>query len=193
MAGSGPPQPALVRAAVPADAAAIARIHVLAWQWTYAGLVPPGGLKALSIEERAGQWRSGLEATRPERVVRVAERDGEVVGFSHGGPARDRDLGERAGEVYTLYVLREVLGTGVGGALFDAVTRALRDAGRDPLVLWVAQRNRLGRAFYERQGWRPDGHRTWESFVGRRRYEVRYRTVGSSGRAVESSAGLGPG
>ncbi len=49
-----------VRRAAPVDAAAIALVHVRAWQAAYRGLMPDDVLERLSVDERALRWRDIL-------------------------------------------------------------------------------------------------------------------------------------
>jgi len=59
--------------------------------------------------------------------------------------------------------------------------RDLRERRLDPLVLWVLTRNRRGRAFYERQGWKPDGVARELDFSGSAIEEIRYRAPFETG------------
>src|SRR4029079_18218949 len=96
----------IVRAAVPADVAAMAALHVRAWRATYAGLLPDEFLAELKVEEREARWRQSVtapEVAPAERVILVAERAGTVVGFVAAGHARgDDEFG--LGEVYAINV-----------------------------------------------------------------------------------------
>lgn len=84
-----------------------------------------------------------------DQFVLVAERGGEVVGFSGGGPAR----GEPGmGEVYAIYLLAEHQGLGIGRALMRESARRLHAAGLRGLLVWVLRENAPARAFYERLG-----------------------------------------
>jgi ribosomal protein S18 acetylase RimI-like enzyme len=142
------------RPATPADAAAIARVHVDAWRETYRGLVPAGYLAALSYAERERMWTEAL-GERGERrgVIYVAEAPtGRVVGFASGGRERGGDP-VHTGEVYALYVLAEHQGRGVGRALLARVFEALAAAGFPSALLWVLEAN-PSRGFYERLGGR---------------------------------------
>ena len=154
-----------LRAATPADAEAIARVHVQAWRETYAGLVPQAHLDALDPAERAALWR-GL-VPRPDRRVAVAERGGRVVGFACAGPGREAHPGH-PGEVMALYVLRAHHGEGLGRALLED---ALAWLGT-PAYLWVLRDNPT-RGFYERMGGRVIARRD-EEVGGALRPEVAY-------------------
>lgn len=61
-----------LRDANPADAAALARVHVRCWQHTYRGLVPAAALDHLDEAERADVWRWRLTSLPPPAVVLLA-------------------------------------------------------------------------------------------------------------------------
>ena len=71
-------------------------------------------------------------------------------------------------------------GSGVGGrrgpafALHGAVLARARADAREALTRWVLRTNARGRAFYERQGWRPDGVEHRKPFRDVLLDEVRY-------------------
>ena len=116
---------AVVRPARTTDAEQVAAVHVASWQWAYAGLLPAEELAGLSVADRADRWRAMLAGTGIGRTDRgatfVADLDGRVVGFVAVGPGRDDVGGPSVGELYALYLQREVAGSGTG---------ALRLAGR---------------------------------------------------------------
>ncbi len=160
-ADSANPAPSLsstVRRARPEDAAGIARVHVAAWRETYAGIVPQSFLDQLDVAKRVPIWERATRFEVPQ--VHVAVADGEVVGFADGGPTRSPELAFGA-EVYAIYLMRAQQGHGLGRALFDAVRRDQREAGRKGLMLWVLEQNRtLG--FYQRLGGVTVGRKTIE-------------------------------
>jgi ribosomal protein S18 acetylase RimI-like enzyme len=166
--------PMLVRAAVVADARAIATIHVDAWRVAYAHIFEPAVFEQprLSFEKRAEAWHAELTAPGRGRHVAVAEvaGGGEVVGFCASGPSRDEDPAG-VGEVYAVYIAPGQWGRGAGRALMDAAQRALRQDGFAEAVLWVLEDNVRARGFYERSGWVLDGAtKHYESIIA-----VRYR------------------
>jgi ribosomal protein S18 acetylase RimI-like enzyme len=146
------------------DALGVARVQVETWQATYAHVLPPERLQALSVEERAVQWR-----TNPPIV---AEVDGEVVGFVSVGASRDADAD---GELYAIYVLPKHWSTGAGRALMEAGEAALRGLRHHDVVLWVLEDNPRARRFYERAGWATDGAVRNIEIFGDQVPEVRYR------------------
>ncbi len=81
----------------------------------------------------------------------VAERAGaEIIGFGSCGPARGTGL-PFAGEVYTLYVLHDHQGEGIGKRLLGALFQRLLDQGMGSALIWVLARN-PARFFYEATG-----------------------------------------
>ncbi|QBR75018.1 GNAT family N-acetyltransferase [Microbacterium sediminis] len=146
---------ALIRPAVPDDAEAIGRIHVAVWQHAYAGLLPQQALDELDPVARGAWWRKGLITGAASAWVAV--RGGEIVGFAGAGPA----VGEpEITQLYTLYVLPEHHGTGVAGPLTAAAI------GDGPALLNVLDGNARAIRFYEKIGFRFDGHTSTERLFG---------------------------
>ncbi|MGZ6545063.1 MAG: N-acetyltransferase family protein [Actinomycetota bacterium] len=143
------------RRATSVDASAIAAVHVASWRWTYRDVLPAAFLEGLTIEDRASEWSVWLAAADEETWV--AERTDGIVGFCGFGPGRDDDAGEGTAEVRTIYLLPEVIGTGIGRELFARANNRLRDLGYVRATLWVLASNDRSRRFYERAGWWWDG------------------------------------
>ena len=161
----------LIRDAVPADAAAVGRVHVRSWQATYRGVVPDAVLDALDASERGRLWAHRLlQLSGSGARVLVAEVGGGVVGFVAVGGTGEVGVGE----VYSLYLDPEVIGTGVGRTLFIAAVDALRDLGLRRAVLWVGEANGRARRFYEAAGWFADGGCKVDGSFGAPIAEIRY-------------------
>jgi GNAT superfamily N-acetyltransferase len=154
----------MIRNGTPADAEAVAGVHVRTWQAAYADVFPAERLSELSVERRAGQWR--------DRPPLVAERDGVVVGFVSVGASRDDD---GCGELFAIYVDPDHWGTGVGRELVEAGEERLRELGHTEAILWVLDDNPRARRFYERAGWYHDGATRPIEIFGIEVPEVRYR------------------
>ena|SRR5687768_9148222 len=166
-----------VRPATVADAPAVGRLHVRAWQAAYRGHMPDDYLDGLRASERAAGWERVLGVERPGGAVLVAERDGEVVGFANVGPAQDP---EGAGELYAINVDPAHWGTGAGRALLEAAQAELARLGFDETVLWVLPANARARRFYEIAGWASDGTERTVDALGVTIPEVRYRRRSTS-------------
>lgn len=161
----------LVRRARVADADAIGRLHVRAWQAAYRGQMPDAYLDGLSAEDRAAGWASGLSRPRDRDPVLVAEEDGVVVGFAAVAASSDADS---VGELHAINVDPDHWGHGVGRALIDEATRELAQLGFGRAVLWVLPANSRARRFYEAAGWKSDGVERTADVLGVTAPETRY-------------------
>jgi GNAT superfamily N-acetyltransferase len=120
-----------------------------------------GALSDLALRSK-GHWghdAAFLERARPELtvhagqlerwIVRVAERDGAVVGFAAVDPA--------ARELEMLFVDPAAIGTGAGRALLHDALAQARAAGLAELVI---ESDPDAEPFYRSQGAEPAGTRT---------------------------------
>lgn len=153
----------VIRSAVPADAAAIARVHTASWRETYGHFVTDVDTNPwFDGERRLVMWTDSLR--EGEFDTTVAEHLDTVICFAAVRATTDAD-DVRAEELTMLYVIAEWHGKGVGQRLLDA---ALRDR---PASLWVAADNAQAHAFYRRNGFTPDGA---ESSCGPLEHTVRF-------------------
>lgn len=156
--------PMIVRAAAPSDGPAIAAVQLETWRATYQQWLPDL-IAALDLARTADNWARA--STAADQRVAVAVLSGQIVGYAHSGPPEDNADGADH-ELYALYVLPEVQGTGIGSRLM-ADARATAPAG--DWVVWALEGYQPARRFYERQGFQldPDGTRIWRGLT-----EVRY-------------------
>ena len=140
----------------PGDAGDLGRVHVKSWRETYPGILPQAALDRMSAPAHARRFRHELMQAKEGQSILAAEGAEGVVGYvaggilpttRRGGPARGADA-----EVFTLYVLRQAQGAGVGRALLRASARVLKAQGASSLMLFVLTRNERARGFYERLG-----------------------------------------
>jgi len=154
---------------------------VASWQQAFAGLLPDRFLAELSVDERADHWASwigGLPTNHvlvvePEGVLAGGVSDGPV-GFAHAGPSRDDDAPPGTAELYTIYLLAEAWGVGVGALLHDAILDRLSTDAWDAVTLWVLGTNARARRFYERRGWRQVAGQRTQEFGGSVVTDYRY-------------------
>jgi ribosomal protein S18 acetylase RimI-like enzyme len=142
-------QGSTVRPATLADADAIALVHATSWRETYGRFVDdPDSSPWFDVEPRRTMWHSILGEGSMAAVVATEAQ--EVVGFAAVQDTPTSDA-VRPEELTMLYLLGRAHGSGAGQALLDAVL------GDRPASLWVAADNPRARAFYQRNGFRPDG------------------------------------
>ena len=162
-----------IRLAMPADAIAVARVHVRSWQAAYRDLMPADYLSGLRPEDRAQRYEFGRDDPgKPTTIIAVDA--GAVVGLSTVARARDIDV-RGYGELCALYVDPDRFGEGIGLALMTEAYDALRTSGFRDAWLWVLSGNERAARFYRRHGWSADGtHRraaVWGIEIG----EIHFR------------------
>jgi GNAT superfamily N-acetyltransferase len=163
----------VTRPAVPDDAAALARIHVLAWQVAYRGHMPDAFLDGIDLDARVAWWEEQLAGDHPaDTRLLVVEHDGQPAGFALVRAAEDPP---GLGELQAINTDPGLWGLGLGRALLAAAEAALAELGYDEAILWVVAGNTRARRFYELAGWAADGA-TWAVPIADFTVEsVRYR------------------
>lgn len=177
-----------LRLATPADAPAIARIHIETWQAAYREILPATFLASLSVAERTTRWEKILHqqsesvgiAFHPRATSGVHPDDSAcapagIVGWISFGRSRDADAPDAA-EIHALYVDAAEQRRGVGAKLMALAEceLAARFAAAPSLNLWVLEANTAGRRFYERLGFAPDGAEKDIAIGGGSFRELRY-------------------
>jgi ribosomal protein S18 acetylase RimI-like enzyme len=156
----------------PADAEALAHVHVTSWRQTYKGLLPDAYLARMSAPEFARRFARELARTEGPLTLAAADRTG-LVGYASGGASRRGIEGEA--EIAVLYVLSAAQGCGVGRELLSRTARALRDQGFTSLVISVLRENVRARGFYEHLGGLAERPRQEPGPGGAALWEVAYR------------------
>lgn len=180
-----------LRDAHAADLPAVAALHVACWRAAYRGILSDAILGAASVEQRLRLWRDWC--TVPQTRLRVAEREGRLLGFCRLGPARDVDQPPpRFAEVTHLYVAPDAVGGGVGHRLFSEALAWARAESFAGLLLWVLDANERARRFYASHGLHCDGARHDEpDWLGPGVFEVRYRFSELSRPQFTARRGIG--
>ncbi|NLU72818.1 N-acetyltransferase [Streptomyces sp. HNM0575] len=160
------------------DIDAVARLRVRAWQSAYADLMPRPYLDAMSVAEDAARRRE-MFAKADGTISNFVTEDahGAVTGWAAIGPdriggahTRAAPRAERDAELYAIYVLPELIGTGLGRELTEACLERARGRGFGRVLLWVVEGNSRARRFYERAGFAADGTQDTEDIDGRGTY-----------------------
>ncbi|WP_058189910.1 GNAT family N-acetyltransferase [Terracidiphilus gabretensis] len=163
----------LLRPAEPADAMAIACVHVRSWQAAYRSLLPQDYLDQLRPEDRAHSYDfTHQDPGKPYTIVAV---EGPLIlGFATTMPSRDEDLPDH-GELCALHVDPEQWGHGTGAALIVAARDRLVQRGFQYACLWLLKGNTRAARFYEIDGWAADGKHKSETMFGVMVQDFRYR------------------
>lgn len=149
-----------IRQARPADASAMAHIHVTTWRSDYRGFAPDDYLAALSEDEVRRGYEEIIGSFHS--MAFVAEDDaGHVVGLSACGPFRDEGhvlSAAFSAELYNLYVVTDARKSGAGRELVRAAARGLFSRGIASMMLWTLERY-ASNTFYPRLGGKIVGRR----------------------------------
>jgi len=145
-----------IREATPQDALCISHIIARSWRGAYQTLIDPVYLRRLPEEYWLPSTRSWLESGRMYGYI--AEADGIPAGCIICGRGRDDDHADW-GEIASLYVLPEKMGSGIGSTLLHTALAALRADGYQRVYLWCIDGNHRAEAFYRRHGFRQTNDR----------------------------------
>ena len=98
----------------------------------------------------------GSQLDEPDIVILVAERDGELLGYTYAGVEGNDYMALRgpAGVLYDIVVDPAHRGQGIGRMLLDATLNALKARGVPRVVLSTAEQNATAQHLFERAGFR---------------------------------------
>lgn len=144
-----------IRAATPADAAALGRLGALLLRAHHGfdeqrfmapGRNPEAGYGSFLVSQLGDD----------DVAVLVAEREAEVIGYVYAGlePRSWKELREACGFIHDVAVLEHGRRTGVATALIEAAVEWLRARGAPRVVLWSAERNESAQRLFARLGFR---------------------------------------
>lgn len=146
---------ATVRPAAPADLRALGRLGALLVRMHH----DFDGARFIAATPRTEHGYAsflGTQLEEPNVVVLVAERDGEVLGYSYAGLESFDYMALRgpAGVLHDIVVDPAHRGLGVGRLLLDTTVAALEARGAPRVVLSTAARNESAQRLFERAGFR---------------------------------------
>ena len=144
------------REATAGDAAAVAYVHVLSWHKSFKGIVPDSFLEKLTIETRTKVFRERFGDDFYKMYV-AQTSEGHVVGFADVGHPR-HDVEPYDAELYSIYILHEFQGKGIGAGLFQRVREFLISRGKTSMYLMALEVSPY-RPFYEKMGGRVVGRK----------------------------------
>jgi GNAT superfamily N-acetyltransferase len=124
----------------------------------YREIVDPEKLAQLPVERWRHEVGVGLKRPVGDAFTYVAEIDGSFAGYCYvAAPSRESDVGPDVAELVAMYVEPEHWRKGAGEALMRAAMERLSGLPYTEAVLWTFKENVRAIAFYEGQGWSPDG------------------------------------
>ena len=144
----------ILREATAADIPAISRLATDSFVAKFGPLYSAADL-AVFLDESLSEPAIAAELANPDRIYRLAEGDGALLGYckiglSCGFPEHAR--GARVMELKQLYTAPEATGQGIGGALMDWAMDQFAQRDADEVQISVYAENHGAHRFYERYG-----------------------------------------
>ncbi|WP_422734298.1 GNAT family N-acetyltransferase [Micromonospora sp. WMMD558] len=161
-----------LRPATADDLMAVGALHQRSRVAAYSSFLPPESLAAPTGEEMGRYWAERWGWERDSHRMTLAERDGELAGFSYVGPDDEGD--PATGLLYALHLEPAEQGRGVGRELMVDALAAMRARGWVHAALWVLRENAHARRFYERGGWVETGTEREDRIGSTRTPQLRY-------------------
>ena len=146
---------AAIRPAAPADLPAVGRLGALLVRLHH-DFDPERFIAAAPRTEERYASFLGSQLDEADIVVLVAERNGEVLGYTYAGVEGYDYMSLRgpAGVLYDIVVDPAHRGHGVGRMLLDATLAALERKGAPRVVLSTAEQNEAAQRLFARAGFR---------------------------------------
>jgi len=144
-----------IRPAVRVDLQSIGRLGALLVRMHHE-FDPARFIAATPRTERGYASFLGSQLEEPNAVVLVAERDGEVLGYTYSGVEGFDYMSLRgpAGVLHDIVVDPAHRAQGIGRMLLDATLSALDARGAPRVVLSTAERNESAQRLFARAGFR---------------------------------------
>jgi GNAT superfamily N-acetyltransferase len=161
----------MIRLATQDDVNRIAEIDVFTCRWAYKDFVAHQILfNETLVKNRINNINNWINI---DDYVYVYEDDDKIVkGFM--GTAECEDLDKQdAYELHFLYIEPTFSRNGIGSALLKYFEERGIILEHKEFVVWVLEENNIGRNFYEKHEYRPDGNQ--KIFKRFNKKEIRYR------------------
>ena len=144
-----------IRAAAPANVPTIGRLGALLVR-EHQDFDRERFIAATPRTEKSYGSFLGTQLEEPNIVILVAERDGEVIGYTYSGVEGTDYMSLRgpAGVMYDIVVDPAHRKQGVGRMLVDATLKALKARGAPRVVLSTAEQNAAAQRLFDRAGFR---------------------------------------
>ena len=150
------------------DRLAVSRVYEISWKYAYRGIVPQSYLDSIP----SGRWANRIDQLGFHNLVLL--EDGLLIGTAAYCGARTEEFAGY-GELVSLYLLPEYIGKGYGRSLLNASLQGLAAIGFRDVYLWVLERNRHARRFYEEFGFTNAGIYLDSEISGKSLCEIQYR------------------
>ena len=161
----------MIREATVQDAARTAEIDAVSSRYAYQTILPDECLKDLSVENRIPVHTRWIAEKRFGIYVYEDDDTGFIKGMMGIGMCEDDDK-KGAFELHFLYIDPAYVRKGIGSEMLRFFERKGRDESCPEFVVWVLEEHGMGRNFYEKNNYCPDGKE--KIFKRWNKREIRY-------------------
>jgi ribosomal protein S18 acetylase RimI-like enzyme len=145
----------MIRPAITEDASRLAEIHIFGWRMAYKGIISDEILfKLLQVNKRIKTFKKTIGEKKEETYV--FEDKGIVKAFMTIGKSRNEDKSD-AFELWGIYVEPAFKRSGIGKELLEYCEEIGKERNYTENILWVLEKNKPARLFYEKMGYKADG------------------------------------
>ena len=146
----------MIREATINDSVRTAEIDAVSSRYAYKNILSDECLKDLSVENRIPVHRRWITEKRFDMYVYEDPETGLIRGMMGIGMNEDDDK-QSAFELHFIYVDPDYLRMGIGTEMLRFFEQKGKEKGCREFVVWVLEENKMGRNFYEKNGYHPDG------------------------------------
>ena len=140
----------VIRNVEPGDETVLAHIQTESWKAAFKDILPDEELTRCTNMERATQMYAGLlEAKKGNGYILEIEGKGHCIAWWDA--SREGDMPGFA-ELICIHSLQDNWGKGYGSKMMDKVLAGILKAGYTKVMLWVFEKNKRARTFYEAKG-----------------------------------------
>ncbi len=162
----------MIREATIDDSARIAEIDVISSRFAYKNILSDECLyRDLSVENRMPVHKKWIAEKRFDIYVYEDSGTGIIKGMMGIGMSEDDDK-KGAFELHFLYIDPDYSRKGLGSEMLQFFEQKGKDRGCREYVIWVLEENEMGRNFYEKNNYCPDGKE--KIFKRWNKREIRY-------------------
>ena len=162
----------MIREATVEDSARIAEIEVLSSRYAYKNIVSDECLyNDLTVEKRIPVYSNWIEQKRFDLYVYEEPDTGLIKGMMGIGMCEDEDK-ENTFELHFIYLDPDYVRMGIGSEMLEFFENKGKVINCREFIIWVLEENAMGRKFYEKHSYRPDGKDKMFKRWGKR--EIRY-------------------
>lgn len=162
----------MIRKAKVEDGDRIAGIEVESSRYAYKDILSEDFLyRDLTVESRTPVHKYWISENRFEEYVYEDQDTGVIKGMMGIGMCEDEDKKD-VFELHFLYIDPDFLRIGTGSEMLQFFEREGRARGYSEFVIWVLEDNDMGKNFYAKNGYVPDGKE--KIFKRWNKREIRY-------------------